>query len=319
LAERRQLGWVGAGGRMGAALVRRLLDAGNDVRVYNRTASKLAPLVEAGAKAVGAPAELGACDIVFVTLGSDSDFVEVLTGAEGLLSGERKPSIVVDLTTVSAGASAAVRDALAEQGVEFLAAPVSGNAKVVAAGLLSVVVSGPEAAFEEVRPYLEQLGRGVTYVGTGEEARFVKICHNLYLGVVIQGLIEIAVLAEKAGIPRSSMLGFVNTSVMGSVFSGYKAPALINLDFTPTFTLELLLKDLTLACDAATELGVPLPLGTLVQQLARAGVGNGLGELDFAALLELQAQGAGYEPLPEGVPVPTGLERLTEQAASAPA
>jgi 3-hydroxyisobutyrate dehydrogenase-like beta-hydroxyacid dehydrogenase len=167
-----------------------------------------------------------------------------------------------------------------------------------------------------VRPYLEQFARGVTYVGEGELARFVKICHNLYLGIVIQGLIEIAVLAEKAGIPRSAMLEFVNTSVMGSVFTGYKAPALVNLDFTPTFTLELLLKDLTLALDAAKELGVPLPLGALVQQIARSGVGNGLGDVDFAALIELQARGAGYEPLPEGVPVRSGLEDLSGETAT---
>jgi 3-hydroxyisobutyrate dehydrogenase-like beta-hydroxyacid dehydrogenase len=300
---------------MGRALVLRLLAGGHDVQVYNRTSEKLVPLVERGATAVGSLGEVGACDIVFVTLGGDSDFVEVVAGEGGLLAGVARPAIVVDLTTVSAGASAEVRKELARRGVAFLAAPVSGNAKVVDAGLLSIVVSGPQAAFDEARPYLECLARGVTYVGEAEEARFVKICHNLYLGVVIQGLIEIAVLAERAGIPRSSMLEFMNTSVMGSVFTGYKAPALVNLDFTPTFTLELLLKDLTLALDAGKELGVPLPVGALVQQIVRSGVGNGLGELDFASLIELQARGAGYEALPEGIPVPTGLEGLHEQAA----
>jgi 3-hydroxyisobutyrate dehydrogenase len=319
LTEKQKLGWIGAGGRMGFAMVERLLAAGNHVAVYNRTSAKVAPLVEKGATLAGSVAELAGCEIVFVTLGGDEDFVAVLTGDDGLLAAGARPSIVVDLTTVSAGASARVREALAEHGIAFLAAPVSGNAKVIDAGLLSVVASGPEAAFEEVRPYFEQLARGVTYVGDGELARFVKICHNLYLGIVIQGLIETAVLAEKAGITRSAMLEFVNTSVMGSVFTGYKAPALVNLDFTPTFTLELLLKDLTLALDAAKELAVPLPVGALVQQIARSGVGNGLGDVDFAALIELQARGAGYEPLPEGVPVRSGLEDLTDPAAVAPA
>jgi 3-hydroxyisobutyrate dehydrogenase-like beta-hydroxyacid dehydrogenase len=302
---------------MGLAMVERLLAAGNDVAVYNRTSAKLAPLLEKGATPAPTLADVGASDIVFVTLGGDKDFVDVLTGDEGLLAAGARPSVVVDLTTVSAGASASVRAALAEAGVEFLAAPVSGNAKVIGAGLLSVVVSGPEAAFEEVKPYFEQLARGVTYVGEGELARLVKICHNLYLGVVIEGLIEIVVLGEKAGIPRSAMLEFINTSVMGSVFSGYKAPALVNLDFTPTFTLELLLKDLTLALDAAKELGVPLPVGALVQQIARAGVGNGLGDVDFAALIELQARAAGYEPMPEGVPVRSGLENVNQPPITA--
>jgi 3-hydroxyisobutyrate dehydrogenase-like beta-hydroxyacid dehydrogenase len=313
LPGKHKLGWVGAGGRMGVAMVQRLLLSGNDVLVHNRTSAKLAPLLERGATAASSIAELGECDIVFVTLGGDEDFVDVVGGPDGLAGLSPLPGIVVDLTTVSAGASASVRSTLAKRGVAFLAAPVSGNAKVVDAGLLSIVVSGPEPAFDEVRPYFEQLAKGVTYVGDGEQARFVKICHNLYLGIVIQGLIEITVLAEKAGIPRSAMLEFLNRSVMGSVFTGYKAPALVNLDFKPTFTLELLLKDLTLALDAAEELGVPLPLGGLAQQIVRSGVGNGLGELDFASLIELQARGAGYEPAAENVPVPTGLEGLAKQ------
>jgi 3-hydroxyisobutyrate dehydrogenase-like beta-hydroxyacid dehydrogenase len=314
----KRLGWIGAGGRMGFAMAGRLLAAGNDLVVYNRTDAKVIPLVDRGAMLARSLTELASCDIVFVTLSGDRDFVEVIIGQGGLLTAGLNPSIIVDLTTVSAGASARVRAALAEQGIAFLAAPVSGNAKVVAAGLLSVVASGPQEAFEEVRPYFEQLARGSTYVGEGEEARFVKICHNLYLGIVIQGLIEVVVLAEKAGIPRSAMLEFVNSSVMGSGFTGYKAPALVNLDFTPTFTLNLLLKDLALALDAGGELGVPLPLGALVEQIARAGVGHGLGEVDFAALIELQARGAGYEPLPEGVPVSTGLEQPDEASAVTP-
>jgi 3-hydroxyisobutyrate dehydrogenase len=316
LTPKRKLGWIGAGGRMGSAMVQRLLAAGNDVAVHNRTVAKLQPLVDQGATAVESLQDLAGAEIVFVTLGGDRDFVDVLVGGDGLIAAGARPSVVVDLTTVSADASAYVRGALATEQIAFLAAPVSGNAKVIGAGLLSVVVSGPQDAFEEVRPYLEQLARGVTYVGEGEQARLVKICHNLYLGIVTQGLIEIAVLAEKAGIARSAMLEFINTSVMGSVFSGYKTPALVNLDFAPTFTLELLLKDLTLALDAAKELGVPLPVGGLVQQLARAGVGNGLGDVDFAALIQLQARGAGYEALPEDIPVPTGLENLTQPAGA---
>jgi 3-hydroxyisobutyrate dehydrogenase-like beta-hydroxyacid dehydrogenase len=180
---------------------------------------------------------------------------------------------------------------------------------VIEAGLLSIVVSGPEDAFEDARPYLETLAPQVRYVGDGELARLVKICHNVYLGIVIQGLIEIAVLAEKAGISRSDMLAFINTSVMGSVFSGYKTPALVNLDFTPTFTMELLLKDLTLGLDAAEELGVPLPLASTVQQLVRSAIGNGLSGIDFAALIQLQARGAGLELVAENVDVSSGLEK----------
>jgi 3-hydroxyisobutyrate dehydrogenase len=308
-SDGRALGWAGAGGRMGLGLAKRLLAAGNALTVYNRTRSRVEPLEALGATAVDAPSGLGGCDIVFVTVASDRDFKDVVVGEHGVASGERAPSVVVDLTTVSAAASAEVRERLAARGVALLAAPVSGNAKVIDAGMLSVVVSGPEQALDQTRPYLEQLARSVTYVGEGELARLVKICHNLYLGIVIQGLIEVAILGEKAGVKRSALLEFINSSVMGSIFSGYKTPALVNLDYTPTFTLELLLKDLRLALDAATELGVPLPVGSTVYQIASSGIGNGFGDVDFASLIELAARGAGLELVPENVSVPSPFDK----------
>jgi 3-hydroxyisobutyrate dehydrogenase-like beta-hydroxyacid dehydrogenase len=302
---------------MGLGMAKRLLTSGNRLTVYNRTRGRLAPLEALGATVVDGAAGLGACDIVFVTVASDRDFADVVAGEHGIASGERVPSVVVDLTTVSAAASADVRERLASRGVALLAAPVSGNAKVIDAGMLSVVVSGPEEALEVARPYLEQLARSVTYVGEGELARLVKICHNLYLGIVIQGLIEVAVLGEKAGVKRSALLEFINSSVMGSVFSGYKTPALVNLDYTPTFTLELLLKDLTLALNAAKELGVPLPVGSTVQQIAVSGVGHGYGDVDFASLIELAARGAGLELVPENVTVPSPFDAAPPHANAA--
>ena len=303
------LGWIGAGGRMGYEMVERLLDAGYRLRLYNRTPAKIAGLVARGAEAVDSPAALADCAIVFITVGGDADFENVILGERGVASGDRAPAVLVDLTTVSADVSASVRARLAERDVALLASPVSGNAKVIPAGLLSIVVSGPATAFETVRPYLETLGRKVTYVGEGERARLVKICHNLYLGMVIQGLVEITVLAEKGGIARSDMLEFINTSVMGSHFSQYKSPALVNLDFEPTFTLELLKKDLLLGSDAAAALGVPVPFTAGVAESVQAAIDAGFGGRDFAALIALRAAEAGLELEPEGIDVPTGLEK----------
>jgi NAD-binding of NADP-dependent 3-hydroxyisobutyrate dehydrogenase/NAD binding domain of 6-phosphogluconate dehydrogenase len=142
----------------------------------------------------------------------------------------------------------------------MIAAPVSGNAKCVRAGKLSAVCSGPEAAFRETRPLIEAFApRGVAYVGEGELARFCKIAHNVLLGVVSQNLAEITILAEKAGVPRHAFLAFINASVMGSIFTRYKSHALVNLDWTPTFTAELLRKDLDLGLQAARALDVPMP------------------------------------------------------------
>jgi 3-hydroxyisobutyrate dehydrogenase-like beta-hydroxyacid dehydrogenase len=193
-------------------------------------------------------------------------------------------------------------------GTRMLAAPVSGNGKVVKAGKLSVVVSGPKAAYDEALPYLSALGSGVTYVGEGEAARIVKICHNVFLGVVAQSLAEVTILAEKSGVSRHAFLDFINSSVVGSTFSRYKSPAYVNLDFKPMFTTTLLRKDLDLGLSQAHKLDVPLPMAALVREILQNLMGLGFADADFAALVELEARGAGMKIVPENVPVSDGLE-----------
>ena len=221
-----RLGWVGTG-RMGYPLAHRLLEAGCDLTVYNRTRSKAEPLAELGARIVDTPAELADRDIVFTMVSGNDDLREVALGPDGLLAADVvQPSILVDSSTVSAEVSSEIGAHGRARGTALLAAPVSGNPKVVRSGRLTFVVSGPEEAYETARPYFEVLGRGVTYVGGGEAARLVKICHNLMLGVVAQSMAEITVLAEKGGVSRADFLAFLNDSVMGSTFSRYKAPGL---------------------------------------------------------------------------------------------
>jgi 3-hydroxyisobutyrate dehydrogenase-like beta-hydroxyacid dehydrogenase len=302
-----RLGWIGAG-RMGFALASRLLAAGHDVAVWNRTRAKAEPLAEQGATIVDAPADLADRDIVFTMVGGDRDFQQVVLGDGGLLSRDgAAPRVLVDSTTISPAASQVVRDAAEARGTAVLAAPVSGNPKVVAAGRLTIVASGPREAFDLAEPYLELFGSGVTYVGEGDRARLVKICHNLMLGIVAQTLAEIAVLAEKGGVSRADLMAFLNDSVMGSMFTRYKTPAYVNLDFTPTFTPALLLKDFHLGFDAARELEVPMPVAAAAEQVVQSLVGNGYDDVDFAALLEYEAKAAGLELRPEDVPVSDGL------------
>jgi 3-hydroxyisobutyrate dehydrogenase-like beta-hydroxyacid dehydrogenase len=306
----KRLGWVGVG-RMGHALATRLLEAECDVAVYNRTRSKAEPLAELGATIVDTPAELCDRDIVFTIVAGPDDFQNVVTGPEGLLAGSQgTPDVVVDSTTVSAEASAKVRAVAAKRGTALLAAPVSGNPKVVKAGRLTMVTSGPEEAHRAALPYLNVLaGGGVTYVGEGERARLVKVCHNLMLGIVAQSLAEILVLGEKGGIARAAMMEFLNNSVVGSTFTRYKTPAYVNLDFTPTFTPPLLFKDFELGHQAARELGVPMPVAAAAQQVVQALIGHGYTDVDFAALIELQAQASGLELESEAAPVTDGLGR----------
>lgn len=301
------IGWIGAG-RMGAAMVERLLAAGYDVAVHNRTRAKAEALAEHGATVAERPVDLAGRDIVFTMVAASADLEQVTSGEHGLFTDpEAAPRVLIDSSTVSEEASAAVRVAARKRGSELLAAPVSGNPKVVAAGKLTLAVSGPRPVFDEVEPVLRVLGRGVTYVGEDEVARLVKIAHNVFLGVVIQSLAEITVLAEKGGVSRAAFLEFLNDSVLGSVFSRYKSPALVNLDFTPTFTMPLLRKDFDLGLAAARSLEAPMPIASATAQLVASAVGAGHTELDFATLVLEQARRAGLVLRPENVPVDDGL------------
>ena len=302
------VGWIGAG-RMGYQLATRLLEAGYDVAVYNRTRAKAEPLTELGATVVDRPVDLATRDVVFSMVSADRDLQQVMLGEGGLLTDpEHAPRLIGDASTVSVEASEVVRAAADERGVGFLATPVSGNPSVIAAGMLTVAVSGPREAFEVAEPLLRTWGRGVTYVGDGEVARIVKIAHNVFLGVVIQSMAEITVLAESAGVKRADFLAFLNDSVMGSVFTRYKTPALVNLDFTPTFTPVLLQKDFDLGLKAAARAGVVMPVASVTRNIVAQEVGNGNTEQDFASLIMTVAKGSGLHVEPEDADVSDGLE-----------
>ena len=302
-----QTGWLGTG-RMGTMLIRRLLSAGLEVLVYNRTRAKAEPLAEHGAKVVDRAADLARARIVFVMVGTSQDLLEALLGPAGLMAGELAPSIVVDLSTVSVEASRQAREELAARGTSFLAAPVMGNPRVAAAGRLTFAVSGSPEAAAEAEPYLDILGAGASYVGAGDIARIVKLCHNLHLGSVMQSLTEVTVLAEKAGVSRQAFLACINNSVMGSMFTRYKSPALVNLDYHATFTAALLRKDFDIGLAAARELEVPMPVAALVHQIIQSLVGHSYGEQDFATLIELEAAAAGLDLVSENAVVSDGLE-----------
>lgn len=313
----KRLGWIGTG-RMGTVLAERLLRSGCDVAVYNRTRSKAEPLAALGAIVVDAPVELGDRDIVLTMIAGTEDLISVTDGPGGLFTGPvGGPALLVDCSTVSSEGSELVRRRAEDVGTRMLAAPVSGNPRVAENGMLSLVVSGPREAFDEARPYLQILGRRVTYVGEGEVARLVKIAHNLLLGVVTQCLAEITVLAQRGGVPRSDLLAFINDSVLGSTFTRYKTPAFVNLDFHPTFTGHLLRKDFELGLEAGRELDVPLPVTALVHEIVTSLIASGHGDEDFATLLVQEAAGAGVTLEPEGKPIDDGLHPVDELARAA--
>jgi 3-hydroxyisobutyrate dehydrogenase len=313
-----RIGWIGIG-RMGTPMVERLLKAGHKVSIFNRTRAKAEPLAAKGAAIVDRPSDLASVDILFTMVSTAADVEAVILGRDGVIDGADKPvpRILVDCSSIGADESADIRARVEARGAAFLAAPVSGNGKTIKAGKLSIVASGPRDVFDVVRPYLDVIaGNGVAYVGEGELSRFCKIAHNVFLGVVIQNLAEITVLAEKAGVPRHAFLEFINNSVMGSIFTRYKSPALVNLDFTTTFTPTLLKKDLDLGLSAARELGVPMPVTAATREALQTHFGaatlkpdpQAYLQADFAALIETVALGAGMTLKSENKTVPSGLE-----------
>ena len=312
-----KIGWIGTG-RMGYPMVERLIKAGYDVTIWNRTRAKAEPLAKLGGKVVDKLFDLKDVDVLFSIVATGKDLEQVYFGKNSVTGhGGKLPKIFVDCSTIAVEESASVRDRLKQLGSEYVAAPVSGNAKVIKAGKLSAVVSGSETACKTVTPMLEAVApQGVSYVGEGELARVCKIAHNVMLAVVIENLIEITLLANKMGVPRQAFLAFMNNGVMGSMFTRYKAPALVNLDWTTTFTPELLRKDVDLGLALAREMDVPMPVTAATREVLQSHFGTATLksnpeeylQKDFAALMETMALAAGMKLASENKNVPTGLE-----------
>jgi 3-hydroxyisobutyrate dehydrogenase len=304
---------------MGYPMAERLLKAGYEVAIWNRTRAKAESLGQKGSRIVDKPRDLADADVLFSIVSTGKDLLEVYFGQDGVATaGHRQlPRIFVDCSTIAVEESAEVRKRLAAHGAEYVAAPVSGNAKVIKAGRLSAVISGNEAACKAVAPMLEVIApQGVSFVGEGELARICKIAHNVMLGVVIENLIEITLLANKMGVPRHAFLAFMNNSVMGSMFTRYKSPALVNLDWTTTFTPELLRKDMDLGLALGREWDVPMPVTAAAREVVQSHFGaatlkphpEDYLQQDFAALMETMALAAGMKLASENKNVPTGLE-----------
>ena len=310
------VGWIGLG-RMGSPMVEKIIDDGYEVLVWNRTRSKAEPLEKLGAKIVDTPVKLAGVDVLFTMVSTGSDLKQVIFGQNGVASGNGVPDILVDCSSIGAEESTQIRNEYEAQGGDFLAAPVSGNGKCVKAGKLSTVVSGKRAVYDKVKDIVSCYAvQGASYVGEGELARFCKIAHNILLGVYTQNLAEITILAEQAGVPRSAFLEFINNSVMGSIFSRYKTPALVNLDWTTTFTPTLLRKDLDLGLKAARDLGVTMPTTAATREALQSHFGaaqlksdpQDYLDKDFSAILETLALHAGMKLVSENKEVKTGLE-----------
>jgi 3-hydroxyisobutyrate dehydrogenase-like beta-hydroxyacid dehydrogenase len=282
-------------GAMGAAIARRLEDADVELCVYNRSPGPAAEFAERGARTGSTPAEAAGGADVAISMLSDGPAVEaVLLGDDGVLTrGHEPPRVLVDMSTIDVPTSARIAARATGRGVDYLRAPVSGNPGVVAAGNLTILVSGDEAAFARVRPLLEAIGPTIFHLGDAEQARVMKLALNLMVGATAQLLAEALVLGSANGLERDSMLEVIGASAVGSPLVRYKSAALVAEDYSSTFAARLMHKDLRLVVECANASGVPVPVTALVQQLLQGCIGSGMAELDFAALIPRLEREAG--------------------------
>jgi len=273
-------------GRMGTAIAERVLAAGHEVSVWNRTPGKAESLVSAGAAEVTLDQAWRSAEVCITMVADSHALTQVALGEFGLATDPTaRGKLLIDMSTVSAEASAEVASAAEKNGIGYLRAPVSGNPGVVRAGNLTIVASGPSDAFHAGEALLRDIGPHLFHAGEGESARVIKLALNLMIAGTTQLLAECVALAEGHGVERKALLEIVSASAVGSPFVKYKIGPLLEDDYSSTFTARLMRKDLDLALGAGAAAGVPLPVTAAVGQLLQACISTGLGELDFMALL----------------------------------
>jgi 3-hydroxyisobutyrate dehydrogenase-like beta-hydroxyacid dehydrogenase len=287
---------------MGEPIARRILDAGHELTVYNRSPRKSDALEADGATvAAGLPQVWDTADVCISVVTGDEALRAVTDRENGLLAEGREGRVLVDMSTVSPAASAEVAAAAEGAKVAYLRAPVSGNPSVVRAGNLSIMVSGERATFASVEPLLRDIGPNVFHVGESEQARVLKLALNMMIAATAQLLAEAVVLGEAGGLDRATLLEVMGASAVGSPFVKYKTAPLVARDYTTTFALDNMHKDLAMALRAADEEGVALPLTARIDELVRACIGAGLGQTDLMALLPHLQQASGVTP---DIPLP---------------
>lgn len=254
-----RVGFAGIG-RMGLPMARNVLEAGFPLTVFNRTPERADPLVEAGATLAATPAELARASDVVITMVADGDAVRaLLDGPDGLLAGAAPGLVLAEMSTIGPLAAREIATHCAEHDVAMIDAPVSGSIAVAAAGQLTILVGGEEAALERARPVLDAMSKAVLHLGPSGTGAAIKLSINLIIGATVQSVSEALVVAEASGIEREAAYDAIASSVVGSTFVDYKRDAWLDPDGTPTaFTLDLMLKDLGLALELGEATGVPL-------------------------------------------------------------
>ncbi|MBI2296775.1 MAG: NAD(P)-dependent oxidoreductase [Betaproteobacteria bacterium] len=287
-----KVGFIGLG-QMGQAMAGRLLEAGHELTVYNRSRAAAEPLKSRGAAVADDP--LGVLDgEVAITMLADDVAVEAVWIASGLI--ERMPSSCIHLNMATVSLKMGKRLASLHQaaGARYVSAPVFGRPPAAAQGKLDIVVAGPEDAIERCKPLFGVLGsRWFTVGAEPYRANIVKIARNFLLAAAIESLGEALALVRKSGVDPAVFLDIItSTSFNAPAYKSY-GRRIVEKDFEATFALKLGLKDVELALDAGADTRVPLPTADLIRQQHVAAIARGFGEKDWAALGEYISERAG--------------------------
>jgi 3-hydroxyisobutyrate dehydrogenase-like beta-hydroxyacid dehydrogenase len=281
---------------MGAAIVRRLLDAGFEVTGWNRSEAKAAPLRAAGMRWAASPQELAARSDVMISILTDAKALEqVVTGRAGVLDGLRPGAVLADMSTISPESSCAVAAKVASAGGTMLDTPISASLATLEAGMASIMVGGDVAAYERMRPVLLAIGPKVTHIGTNGQALYVKLAINLALIVQVVSFCEGVAMAEKAGIQREVAVDAFLKSVVASPVLGYRGPFILEgrMPETAWADVNLQQKDMLLALELGRKLGVAMPMGAAANEMLNAARGMGLQDRDFVVVYEVYRSLAG--------------------------
>jgi len=279
---------------MGRSIVRRLLDAGHDVTVWNRTRDKAEPLLAAGARWADSPrAAAEAGEIVFTMVTNTAAVQAVTEGPDGILAGLGPGKLYVDMSTASPANTVALAEQVAALGAQMLDSPVSGTSITVDKGKASLMVGGEPDAFERARPVLEAIGPRVIHVGPSGSAVTMKIAVNLSLAVQMLAFSEGVLLAEKTGIAREKAVEVMLASVIASPMVAYRGPLVLGHPDEVWFDCHMMQKDMNLALELGRRLEVPLPTTAVTNELLTAANGMGIGDRDFAVLFDVLAAMSG--------------------------
>jgi len=291
-----KVAWIGLG-NMGIPMSSNLLAAGNEVVVWNRTASKCDALVSEGAKKAGTPAEAAkGAEYIFTMVADSAAMCDCIMGDKGVISALSGGEIVIDMSTVSIESSAQCNEGIVAKGATFLRAPVSGSTVLAKSGALTVLCSGPKDSFDKTVPLFEKISKAQFYLGDGDGARAMKLGLNMMIGISMQMFAEALVLCEKAGIDPNIAMDVIGGSVLNSPFIAYKMPPIRERKFNPAFSTRLMAKDLGLALSVTEKLQMSAPTTALTKQLLESLIAQGHSELDVAALVLQMETMAGMDP-----------------------